>query len=130
MARSYNGQTCKLEDFNKVVQDTLQLYSREVTDGIMKAVDTVTKDAVKKLKVAGAFNGTTYKSGWKSKTVYKGLYEKRNVIYNSKQPQITHLLEYGHVKRNGRGLVRAFPHIMPVEQEMIEEFEKKVQEVI
>lgn len=120
----------KLEDFEKAVEQALSLYSREVTEGILKAVDTVAKDTVKKLKVSGTFNGKTYKSGWRAKTVYSSLYEKRVTIYNAKQPQLTHLLEYGHVKRNGRGLVRAFPHIMPVEQEMIEEFEKKVQEVI
>lgn len=120
----------KLEDFDKAVTKTLELYSRDVTEGILKAVDTVSKDAVKKLKTAGAFKGKIYRSGWKYKTVYKGRYEQRNVIFNAKQPQITHLLEYGHVKRNGRGLVRAFPHILPVEQEAIKDFEKKVQEVI
>ena len=51
-------------------------------------------------------------------------------IYNADQPGLTHLLENGHVSRNGTGRtfdpVKAYPHIAPVQKILGEQLEKKL----
>ena len=50
---------------------------------------------------------------------------KTAVVHNKNKPQIAHLLEYGHAKRNG-GKVDSTPHIRPAEAEYTEEFVEAV----
>ncbi len=49
----------------------------------------------------------------------------------SKRPEyrLTHLLEDGHAKRDG-GRTKAMPHIQKHEQDAVQEFERRVEEVI
>jgi hypothetical protein len=55
------------------------------------------------------------------------------IIYNE-HPGLPHLLEYGHVSRNGTGRtygeVPGHEHIQPVEEEMVRDFERKVVEAL
>ena len=64
-----------------------------------------------------------YGSTWTSKAEKKRLYTKAT-IYNS-QPGLPHLLEHGHASRNG-GRVQGTPHISPVEEKLVREFESEV----
>ena len=54
---------------------------------------------------------------------------KRNTVYNKTDYQLTHLLEKGHVGRDGRR-VKAIEHIRPVEEKAAAEFEDKVKGAI
>ena len=53
------------------------------------------------------------------------------VIYNRSQPGLAHLLEHGHVTKNGTKRIvgdrtPAYPHIKRIEDQIIAEFEQKV----
>lgn len=50
------------------------------------------------------------------------------IVYN-RYPGLAHLLENGHATKNG-GRTRAFPHIRPVEERIIEEFFDAVKQKI
>ncbi|MNM63341.1 hypothetical protein D3C81_747070 [compost metagenome] len=65
-----------------------------------------------------------YAKSWKRKKTKSGY-----VIYNEKHYRLTHLLEHGHVKRNG-GRAAARVHIRPVEEKIVEQFGKRVEKVI
>ncbi|MBF4500233.1 HK97 gp10 family phage protein [Savagea sp. SN6] len=98
-------------------------YTDEVEQGMKEAQEKVAKDGADKLKGSSPKRTGKYAKAWKAKEQEGGW-----VIYNTKG-QLTHLLEKGHALRQG-GRTRAFVHIEPVEQSVIDEFEKAVIKVI
>ena len=118
------------DNFAAVINQLLDEYEADTEKTTAEVVKEVTQDGVKALKSAsGIFNGTKYKSGWTSKVETGRLYTT-GVIYNGKLPGLPHLLEYGHVTRNGTGRTYAptpaHAHIAPVEKELVETFEREV----
>ena len=67
--------------------------------------------------------------GSAKKNTYESKSSKRNTVYNKTDYQLTHLLEKGHVGRDGRR-VKAIEHIRPVEEKAAAEFEDKVKGAI
>ncbi|KAK9680615.1 hypothetical protein QE152_g38973 [Popillia japonica] len=64
----------------------------------------------------------TGKHGWS--VTSQGSFTKPSfVVHNKKKPGLTHLLENGHALRQG-GRARAIPHIKPVEEQCIKEYEE------
>lgn len=106
--------------------NALSGYSEAVTEDVMKAIDEESNAAVRELRERNPKLTGDYAKGWTSKNTYKGKYSKVNTIHNKTDYQLTHLLEYGHVKRNG-GRVAAIPHIKPVETRAIENITRKVE---
>ena len=69
-----------------------------------------------------------YEKGWKAQTERNRLYTKVT-IYDKDHAGLAHLLEFGHVSANGTGRygkVDAHPHIKPVEEALIVEYEREV----
>jgi hypothetical protein len=108
---------------NEIVKAVKEL-SYELEAEIADIEDEVTKSAVKKLKQKSPKLTGDYAKGWTRKK--QG---NRYVIHNKTDYQLTHLLEYGHVKQDG-GRTQAIPHIRPVEEETIQAYESKVEEAI
>lgn len=120
----------------KVTADNLASEIQKILDDygedVLREVDEVVKAVAKKGAQAirndakGMFGGKgTYASGWTSK-VEPGRLGTKATIYNSKVPGLPHLLEKGHANRGG-GRTPGRVHIAPVEQEIIETFEKQME---
>lgn len=80
--------------------------------------------ALRKRSPKGSSKRKPYRNGWTCRMVNRkgsGGTIKTAVVHNKNKPQIAHLLEYGHAKRNG-GKVDGTPHIRPAEAEYTEEF--------
>ena len=124
MARNVN-----INGLQDAINKELRLYADSVASEIGEIEKSVSNIAVKRLRVAGNFDnqrqGKNYRKGWRAKKNGKNGY----IIYNATNYQLTHLLEYGHATKNG-GRTRAFPHIRPVEEEVIKEFESKVRSAL
>lgn len=104
-------------------------YSEELTEQTKKAALEVSREATKELKKASPVKTGDYKKGWQQKKVFTGKFGDIYATHNKTDWQITHLLEFGHAKRNGgRGKVRAVKHIEPVESRAIENFRRKVEQ--
>lgn len=107
------------------ISGILDEYANDVTVSMKDAVKKVTKEGTKALKRASAqeFGNGDYAKSWRF------VYDADNigasgVIYSSK-PGLPHLLENGHLLRNGR-FWQGKPHIKPVEEQIEKDFEEEV----
>lgn len=131
------SKTIKPEDIEKELKDYLQNY----TEDIQEDVETITNTAIKQAKEEliqtsprdGIARDKKYYKGWAIKNGYKTR-KKQNkytkVLWNKTNYQLTHLLEFGHHKRDGTGWVEAKPHIGKVQEKYGTQFadllEKKI----
>ena len=108
-----------------VVDSYLNDYTQETEDAMKAASKEVAKDVVKELRKGGSYNtkeiGTAFNRGWRSKEE-DGRMKITTTVYNAKYPNLAHLLEFGHAKRNG-GRTRAFNFIAPVADSVEKKFE-------
>lgn len=113
-------------DLQRVVNGILSDYAEDVREAVDEATTETAADAVKKLKTNSMpFKDNTYSKGW-TKTVTRNRLYSQATVYNRTEGRLTHLLEHGHALRNG-GRARAFPHIAPVNDQVPEVFEEKLE---
>lgn len=126
-------------DLEKAINEILKEYGDDVYDVLNDAVNEVSDEGVRKLQSSNHFASDGHPTGkysgdWTSEDVPKGRLQKNRTIYNEEHYRLTHLLEKGHVSRNGTGRtfapVPAYPHIKPVEEWAIKELPKVVKEKI
>lgn len=112
-------------DLDRQLQKILDEYTDEAIDGMSEAAKEVADRAANTLKGAGPVRTGQYNRGWKVKEQSKTLMGCSYVIHNPKRYRLTHLLEHGHVNRDG-SRTAARVHIKPVEEQVIKEFEEAV----
>lgn len=111
------------------IASILSDYGDEVKDSMNEAVKKVTKAGAKALRAQSkqTFGGSgAYAKGWTS-TVDTGKRSAQGVIYNKDLPGLPHLLEYGHLNRDG-SRTPGRVHIATVEEQIIADFVKEVEE--
>lgn len=108
---------------NEIAKQLVQ-YTKEVEEEVQQAADDVSNATVEEIKSNSPKKSGAYAKGWGRKKADNGF-----VIYNKKKPQITHLLEHGHVKVNG-GRVPGRAHIRPAEEKAIADFTERVEKAI
>lgn len=101
----------QLNNYAQLVDGELDLIAKEVAD-----------DGMNKLKQTSPQRKGIYAKSWTVKKVKNGDY----VIHNKRRANLTHLLEKGHVNRDG-SRTQAYPHIKKVDQMVIREFQEKLQ---
>lgn len=122
-------------NLESALKEVLAEYGDEVYNVLGIAVDQVSEEAVKKLQAGGSYGGTgAYNRDWTATDDPVGRFSKKKIVHNADHYRLAHLLEKGHVSRNGTGRtfgnVKAYPHIKPVEEWAIQELPRKVEELI
>lgn len=118
----------------KTIQEELMNVGIACDDDMQEVFDQVGKEAVKKLKETSPVNpkgrhSGRYAKGWTYEKGKKYRGKAVGVVRNKTDPQLTHILEYGHpLVRNGKvvGNVDAREHIRPVAEWCAEEIDKKL----
>lgn len=109
-------------NFKSIVDDFMRSYKNEVVEAGYEVIPKVAKEAAAKLRSESRaqFGRGKYASGWKSRNEKGRLTVVSKVYGESGTYQLAHLLEHGHVTRNGKNRVYprtpAHVHIEPVEQ--------------
>lgn len=109
-------------NFQEVVEKFLWDYSVDVFTEVSEAINETSKEAVKKLRTESRakFGKGEYAKGWTRK-LEKGRVRVVATVYGKKPTSsLAHLLENGHVTKNGTGRTfRPTPehiHIEPINQ--------------
>ncbi len=109
-------------NFRETVRKFLDDYNVDVMTEVYEALDEVSKETVSKLKqTSRQFKGTgDYAKGW-TRTLEKGRLKVGAIVHGKKPTYaLAHLLENGHVTRNGTGRTfgrtPAHVHIEPVNE--------------
>ena len=119
-----------LDNFDREVDKILEMYGEEVGESMDAITHAIANKGKKLLWMESTLkipHTTTYPKKWAVKAAKKRMYSKY-IIYH-KQPGLPHLLEYGHALMYGGrhvGDTRAFTHIRPVEDKLIEQFQREV----
>lgn len=116
------------------INDILNDYSHDIQEEITVETIRIAKEGQSKLRRTSPVNRKNtshkgrYAKGWKVKTE-KGRNFVNCTIYNSTDYQLTHLLENGHLTKNGKKTI-PIKHIEPVHKECVENYEKGVENII
>ncbi|MBQ8297349.1 MAG: HK97 gp10 family phage protein [Ruminococcus sp.] len=119
-----------IEDLLKAMLEAYTQYTEEVIESLEQELQEVAKEARKEVKqLSPVYTGKyktvdngRYRRGWRI------LIEKSNgrirVTVHNRIYQLTHLLEDGHVNRDGTTQAKAFPHIGVANQHAEEKIDK------
>lgn len=120
-----------IDKLSEAISGILSEYEEDIQSNLGEVTAAIGKKGVQALKTSArkAVNGTgMYARGWKAQ-VNKTRTGTSAIIYNE-HPGLPHLLEHGHVTRNGTSRnmppTPAHEHIAPVAEELVKTFESKV----
>jgi len=114
------------------MERVLDSYSKEVKKATDDAIGKTSAEAVRKLKNTspkGTPHRRRYAEGWAKKTVKGRNGIDEVTVHNKTNYQLTHLLENGHVIRNGKGTygrTNGIKHIAPVEEWAADDLPEKI----
>lgn len=121
-------KTIKSDELQMIIDSVLTSYSKDVKNAITESAKEVAEDGKDQLKKTSPKRTGKYRQGWRVKT-REGATFVHCTIHNATKYQLTHLLENGHLNRDG-SRTRAIPHIAPVEEYVQKEYIKKVENAI
>ena len=112
-------------NLEKEIEKALKQYGEEVKGKLKEQAKKVSDDTVKDLKNTSPKKSGKYAKSWGSIQNEKSVGSVGYTVANKKHYRLTHLLEYGHLTRNGKR-TKSLPHIEEAEQKAISDFEKGV----
>lgn len=128
----------KAINLDKAIKEILEKYGDDVYLVLDDTAKELAEESTKKLKAVTKWKkshpGSPYSAAWTSEEFNVGRLGIKRVVYNDGHARLTHLLEKGHVSKNGTGRifgdVKDYEHIKPVNDWVVEEIQKKVEEKI
>jgi len=141
MARRRKGRISAL-DLSDAINEILEEYGVAAGTALYKGVKEVTVEAADKLTQVEKFAPKGHPTGdyskdWDYSFREAGRFALRGTVYNGSHYRLTHLLEFGHVTRNGTGRTfdrtPAYPHIAKVNDwahdELIRNVKKRLEDI-
>ena len=112
------ADTITPDDLVKAITSACAQFNDDVREKITDGVEKIGREAVEEVEaLSPVYTGKSkkvkrrnYKRGWRYQ-VEKRRGTVKVTVHNSKNHQLTHLLENQHLTRDGTTYSRAFPHI-------------------
>jgi len=104
-------------------------YAEAATEDVKEAVKDAAQTVREEIKLKAPRDTGEYAKSWAAKKQKETANTLSMVVHSTNRYQLTHLLEFGHAKRNG-GRVAAQPHIAPAEQVGIEQLERDIEQAL
>ena len=122
----------KVDGFADEIVKALKQYSEDVEVKVKDAISDGSNKILKDLKKHPVIPKRTgkYKKSFCLKKTAEGEGYIRYRLWN-KRYQLTHLLEYGHITRNGTSRTKAYPHWKDAQmqaEELVEKVKKELEE--
>lgn len=118
-----------IDEMDQAINDQLQKYAGSVTEDMKDSLRESAKEIRKDISRNAPVRTGRYKKSWAVKTIAENSTSLDLVVHSKNRYQLTHLLEFGHAKRNG-GRVEGKPHIQPAEEagkkKLVESLKEKV----
>lgn len=120
-----------VDNLSEEIMKTLEEQAEQAVETINEQVDAIADEAISELKRtsprskgSGGRRGH-YADGWTKQlegSNWKGI--TRKIIHNKAKPQITHLLENGHLIAGGTRRVPGKSHITPVFEKIMQKLKQ------
>lgn len=126
-------KTVRPIDLSKAINEILKEYGDEVYNVMGDCISEVSEEAKNRLQAVNHFKNEAsgaYAGSWVNEELQGKPLTVHRAVHNEKHYRLSHLLEKGHVSRNGTGRtfgrVAAYPHIAPVNDWANEELVRQV----
>ncbi len=136
------------EDLVSAMVEAAETYTNEVRENVEKGIDRIADEALKEIReLSPVYKGNhvrnvkkfgekatsgAYRRRWNTYRIKFGRMYYTVYIYN-RQYQLVHLLELGHLLKDGTGRVYgkvpAYPHVKIVQQHAEEKVDKLLEEI-
>lgn len=124
------GKT-EIENLDSEISKILRMYVGDLADEVKEITEEVSKTMLEEIRAAAPKRTGRYRRAMALATLEEMRLSYKKLWYVKKPHyRLTHLLEYGHVKRGGEGRVRAYPHIGKAANKAEEEYLKKIERAI
>lgn len=121
-------------NLDSTINQILADYGEDAYKVLDSSVDRVAEEATRKLQAVNFKTGGEYSRSWVCDKEPTGRFATKRIVHNEEHYRLTHLLEKGHVVKNGRTRITgetweagAYPHIAPVEEWAKSELPREVE---
>ena len=123
--------TVQADEFAKTVESFLSIATEEYTNIMKEVIDEVAEGVLNETKQHITWKDKNYSSNFAVTTELEDKRRKKRVWYvKNGDHRLTHLLEFGHITRDGKKYTRKYPHVVFGTDYVREHFEKELKEAI
>lgn len=113
------GTNVDIAKVYETIAGALEDYGGEIKQGLARDLEATGKECLKLVKEYSprrkGKRGGAYRRGWRVKKFVDGRNQVTMTVYNKPHYRLTHLLENGHLNRDG-SRTEGKPHIEPAER--------------
>ena len=118
-----------VDGLSVAIKAALVKYNEATAEEVKAAVKEAAKTVKQQIEKNAPKDTGAYSRSWKIKTIRETSNTIELKVHSKSHYQLTHLLEYGHAKRNG-GRVAGKVHIAPAEALGNEQLEEAIRKVL